>query len=214
MLSKDIQGHEQLYRAVKRSRPDWLDGNNIPTSAMFKDSNGVSVDRDGGREEPEIVIKGIGEKNAKILAKKYRSMDALIKAEYEELTNIDDIGPILAESICSYFKDEENLSLISKLKELSLNMDYQGEEEKYDERITGKRVVITGTIENYSRDELKEIIESYGGKTSDSVSKSTDVVIVGEAPGSKEEKAKELGIEIWDQTKLKELKEIFDKYNN
>ena len=161
-----------------------------------------------------IGIKGIGEKNAKILAKKYRSMDALIKAEYEELTNIDDIGPILAESICSYFKDEENLSLISKLKELSLNMDYQGEEEKYDERITGKRVVITGTIENYSRDELKEIIESYGGKTSDSVSKSTDVVIVGEAPGSKEEKAKELGIEIWDQTKLKELKEIFDKYNN
>ena len=55
MLSKDIQGHEQLYRAVKRSRPDWLDGNNIPTSAMFKDSDGVSVDRDGGREEPEII---------------------------------------------------------------------------------------------------------------------------------------------------------------
>ncbi len=159
-----------------------------------------------------IGIKGIGEKNAKILAKKYRTMDNLMNANYEELTNIDDIGPILAESICSYFKDENNISLISELKTIGLNMDYQGEEEKYDERISGKKFVITGTIENYSREELKALIESYGGKTSDSVSKSTDVVIVGEAAGSKETKAKELGIEIWNQEKLKELSEIFDRY--
>ena len=159
-----------------------------------------------------IGIKGIGEKNAKILAKKYRTMDNLIKANYEELTNIDDIGPILAESICEFFKNEENLNIILKFKELGLNMEYQGEEEKYDERISGKKFVITGTIEDYSRDELKELIESYGGKTSDSVSKSTDVVIVGESPGSKEAKAKELNIVIWNQDKLRELNEIFDKY--
>ena len=159
-----------------------------------------------------IGIKGIGEKNAKILAKKYRTMDNLIKANYEELTNIDDIGPILAESICEFFKNEENLNIILKFKELGLNMEYQGEEEKYDERISGKKFVITGTIEDYSRDELKELIESYGGKTSDSVSKSTDVVIVGESPGSKETKAKELNIVIWNQDKLRELNEVFDKY--
>ena len=159
-----------------------------------------------------IGIKGIGEKNAKILAKKYRTMDSLIQANYEELNQIDDIGPILAESICAFFKNDENLNIISRLKDLGLNMEYQGEEEKYDERITGKKFVITGTVEDYSRDELKEIIESYGGKTSDSVSKSTNVVIVGESPGSKETKAKELGIEIWNQEKLKELSEIFDRY--
>ena len=139
-------------------------------------------------------------------------MDNLMNANYEELTNIDDIGPVLAESICSYFKDENNISLINELKNIGLNMNYQGEEEKYDERISGKKFVITGTIENYSREELKALIESYGGKTSDSVSKSTDVVIVGEAAGSKETKAKELGIEIWNQEKLKELSEIFDRY--
>lgn len=159
-----------------------------------------------------IGIKGIGEKNAKILAKKYRTMENLIEANYEELNQIDDIGPILAESICAFFKNEENLNIISRLKDLGLNMEYQGEEEKFDERITGKKFVITGTIEDYSRDELKEIIESYGGKTSDSVSKSTNVVIVGDAPGSKATKAQELNIEIWNQEKLKELNEIFDKY--
>lgn len=159
-----------------------------------------------------IGIKGIGEKNAKVLAKKYRNIDSLMNASVEELNAIDDIGPILADSIYNFFKDEKNIEMISKLKELGVNTSYIGEELKQNDLITDKKFVITGTIEDYSRDELKAIIEGYGGKCAESVSKNTDVVIVGEAPGSKYDKAKELNIEIWNQDKLKELNNIFTRY--
>jgi len=161
-----------------------------------------------------IGIKGIGEKNAKILAKKYRNIDSLSQATEEELNEIDDIGPILAKNIYSFFKDDENLKMIKALKELGLKTTFEGEEQKTNDLITGKKFVITGSIRDYSRDELKEIIESYSGKTSDSVSKKTDVVIVGEEPGSKYTKAQELGIEIWNQERLESLSEIFIKYKN
>ena len=159
-----------------------------------------------------IGIKGIGEKNAKILAKKYRSIDALMNASIDELNDIDDIGPILAESITSFFTNEENINMVTKLKELGVNTLYIGEELKSNELITDKRFVVTGTIDRYSRDEIKAIIESYGGKSSDSVSKKTDVVIVGAEPGSKYTKAVDLGIEIWNQEKLENLSEIFTKF--
>lgn len=158
-------------------------------------------------------IPGIGIKNAKVLAKRYENMDNLEKATYDELMVIDDIGPILAKNIVEYFSDKENIDEITHLKSLGLNMEYLGEKQKKDDSITGKRFVITGSLEDYSRDEIKDIIESYGGKTSDSVSKKTDVVIVGEKPGSKYDKALNLGIEIWDQDKLKEKNNIFTKYN-
>lgn len=160
-----------------------------------------------------IGIKGIGAKNAKVLAKKYRGMDKLMSADLDELTNIDDIGPILANSIYTFFRDEKNIEMINSLKELGINMEYIGEEIKEHDLITGKKFVITGTIENYSRDELKDIIASFGGNCVESVSKKTDVVIVGEEPGSKYTKAQELGIEIWNQEKLKTLSEIFTKYS-
>ena len=159
-----------------------------------------------------IGIKGIGEKNAKILAKKYRSIDALMEASEEELNDIDDIGPILAKSIYSFFKNQDNVAMIERLKEIGINTKFDGEEIKENELISRKRFVITGTIDKYSRDELKAIIESFGGKTSESVSKKTDVVIVGEEPGSKYTKAVDLGIEIWNQEKLESLPEIFTKF--
>ncbi len=157
-------------------------------------------------------IKGIGEKNARILAKRYKTMEALMQAEEEELKAINDIGPILAFNISSYFKEEENTSLIMHLKELGLNMNYLGEAVKEDERFTGKKFVITGTIEKYSRDELKAIIESLGGVSAESVSKKTDAVIVGESPGSKYDKAVSLNIPIWTEETLKEMKDVFTRY--
>lgn len=160
-----------------------------------------------------IGIKGIGEKNAKILAKKYKNIDNLIKATYEELNQIDDIGPILAQNIIEFFSEQNNITMVNNLKNIGINMQYSGSLELYDERITDKRFVITGSLEAYSRDEIKDIISNYGGKTSDSVSKKTNVVIVGEDPGSKYDKAKSLNIEIWNQEKLKEMEEIFTKYN-
>lgn len=157
-------------------------------------------------------IKGIGEKNAKILAKKYGTLENLMLASKEELNAINDIGPILAESIYSFFKDEDNLKEIDHLKELGINTKYHGVAEKLHEAITNKKFVITGTIEKYTRDELKELIDAHGGKAQESVSKKTDAVIVGENPGSKYDKALELGIPIWTEETLKSMPDIFTRY--
>jgi len=157
-------------------------------------------------------IKGIGEKNAKVLAKKYGNIDKLMNASLEELNTINDIGPILATSIYNYFKDEANLDNIKKLRELGVNVEYLGIQEKVHDAITNKKFVITGTISAYSRDELKEIIDSYGGKAQESVSKKTDAVIVGDSPGSKYDKALELGVPIWTEDTLKTMSNIFTKY--
>ena len=153
-------------------------------------------------------IRHVGEKCAKILALKYRSMDNLMASYYEELNAIRDVGDVIALSICEYFKDEKNIKLINDLKNIGVNMIYLGEEVKEDENFNNKKFVITGTISFMSRDELKEKIELLGGTCSESVSKKTDVVIVGENPGSKYDKAIELGIEIWNEEVLKEKLEV------
>lgn len=150
-------------------------------------------------------ISGIGDKTALLLAKLFKNIDALINATYEEYKNIRDIGPTLAKNLYDYFHEPDNLELIAALKELQVNMNFLGEEEKYHPSLTGKRFVLTGTLSFTDRDTLSELITSYGGMTSSSVSKNTDVVIVGDKPGSKYEKARDLGIEIWEEEKIKEI---------
>lgn len=144
-------------------------------------------------------IRQVGSKTAKILAKHYQTMDNLINTTKEELSNIHDIGNIIADSIVNYFSDEKNIIEINKLKEYGVNMTYLGKiEVTGNENISGKTFVITGTL-SVPRDEIKEIIEINGGNVSSSVSKKTDVVIVGDDAGSKYKKAVELGITIWDE---------------
>lgn len=150
-------------------------------------------------------IPGIGAKTAKVLAKKYEKLDSLVNATIEELTNIKDIGDILANNIYEYFKNEKNIELINNLKQIGINMEYKGEKTLTNQLISNKKFVITGTISFMSRDEIKALLEKYDGTTVDSVSKKTDIVIVGDSPGSKYEKAIKLGIEIWNEDKLKEV---------
>ena len=150
-------------------------------------------------------IPGIGSKNAKLLASTYKDMEHLVCATYEELIEIKDIGDVLARNIVNFFQNPKNIELIETLKKLGVNMKYLGAPTKENEDFTNKKFVITGTISFMSRDEAKALIESYGGKCIDSVSKKTDVVIVGEAPGSKYTKAQELGITIWNEDKFKEI---------
>ncbi len=152
-----------------------------------------------------IGIPGIGAKTAKILAKKYNNIDNLMKVTKEELQDIPDIGEVLATNIVEFFRDEKNINTINKLKEIGINMEYKGEKTLNNELISGKKFVITGTISFMTRDEIKSLLEKYDGVTVDSVSKKTDVVIVGDAPGSKYEKAQKLNIEIWNEQKLKEV---------
>ncbi len=153
-------------------------------------------------------IEQVGEKTAKVLAKKYETMDNLMNASFEELQQITDIGEIIAKSIYDYFQDEKNKQLIDDLKSIHMNMNYLGEKAKTHSEFTGKTFVITGTLNNYTRDEIKNLIESFDGKTSGSVSKKTDVVIVGSDPGSKYDKAVSLGITIWNE------EEFIDHLNN
>lgn len=155
-------------------------------------------------------IEGIGDRTALILAKKFKNIDNMIDASLEEYQDIRDIGPILANNLYNYFQNEENLELINDLKSIGINTKYLGENEKYHSKISNRKFVLTGTLSFIDRDELSKLIESYGGSTSTSVSKNTDVVIVGDKPGSKYEKAKSLGITIWDND---EALKIFNELN-
>lgn len=147
-------------------------------------------------------IPHVGEKTAKILAIRYRNLNDFISASLDELTSINDIGEIIAKSVKEYFSQDNNLKIINELKELGVNTIYLGAEVEANDNFYNKTFVITGTLSNMSRDEVKEKIELLGGKTTSSVSKKTDVVIVGENAGSKYDKAKELNIEIWNEEKF------------
>lgn len=147
-------------------------------------------------------IRFVGNKTAKILAKEFKYIDNIIYSDYETLKNVKDIGDKIAKSVVEYFKDEKNKALIENLKQLGVNTKYLGKEEIKDEAFDGKTFVLTGTLEKYKRNELKEIIEQKGGTVSGSVSKKTDVVIAGTSPGSKYEDAQKLGITIWNEEEL------------
>lgn len=155
-----------------------------------------------------IGIRHVGKKTAKILATHFKSMDQLEKATVEELVSVPDIGEIIAKSIVAYFEEEKNLTMIDELRLIGVNMIYLGKEVRENIDFSGKTFVLTGSLESITREAAKEKIELAGGKTSSSVSSKTDVVVVGENPGSKYEKAKALGITIWTES------EFLEKINN
>ena len=151
-----------------------------------------------------IGIRHVGEKTAKILAKHYKNIDNIINTTLEELSNINDIGSIIANSIIDYFSNEENIELINKLKEYNVNMTYLGANTIEKDEFNNKTFVLTGTLTNITREEATRLIESYGGKVSSSVSSKTNAVILGDSPGSKYDKARELGIPIWQEEEFLE----------
>ena len=163
-----------------------------------------SKHRDLYRLVNALGIRHVGVKLAKTLCKIYDTMDKLMSATYEELYMKEEIGKIIAESICNFFKEEQTIDLINKLKEYGVNMRAI-KEEGTDDRFAGQTFVLTGTLENYSREEAQEIIEKLGGKTSSSVSKKTNYVLAGEAAGSKLTKAQELGIKIITEKEFEEM---------
>ena len=149
-------------------------------------------------------IPHVGAKTAKVLAQKFETLDKMIESTEEELTKIPDIGGIIAKSVVDYFNDNHNRAIVEELKELGLNMNYLGKKVESNDIFANKTFVLTGSLTIFTREEASEKIELLGGKTSGSVSKKTSVVIVGENPGSKYEKAKELGIEIWTEQEFEE----------
>ncbi len=149
-------------------------------------------------------IRHVGVKGAKILAKKYKSMDKLIKASYHSLVMIDDMGEITANAVHEFFHEEQTLDLIKRLKKAGLNME-ESEDESQDSRFDGMTFVLTGALIKYTRDEASEIIEKFGGKTSGSVSKKTTYVLAGEDAGSKLDKANKLGVTVISEQEFEDM---------
>ena len=148
-------------------------------------------------------IKEIGTKTAKILASNFNDIDFLMQATKEELESIKDIGSITANSVVEYFQN--NKELIENLKKIGINVKYKGKVAGVNELVSGKKFVITGTISKMGRKEIKEKLESYNASISESVSKNTDIVIVGDNPGSKYQDALKLNKVIWNEEKLLEV---------
>ena len=140
-------------------------------------------------------IRHVGKKTAKILAKRYKNIDNIINVNIDELTNVNDIGEIIARSVRTYFDDPLNLKLIEDLKKLGLNFEYKNDSS--DDTLSGMTFVLTGTLEKYKREELTKILEDKGAKVTSSVTKKTTGVIVGDKPGSKYDKALKLGVKIY-----------------
>ena len=149
-------------------------------------------------------IRQVGIKAAKVLAKKYKSMDNLMNASLEDLCSVSDVGEITANNIYEFFRQDQTVDMINRLKAAGVNMN-ANIEENVDNRFEGKVFVLTGTLEKYSRNEASDIIEKFGGKTSSSVSKKTDYVLAGEEAGSKLTKAQELGVNIISETDFEKM---------
>lgn len=148
-------------------------------------------------------IRHVGKKTAKILAKRYKNIDNLINASLDELTNINDIGEIIAKSIRKYLDNKDNIKLINELKEVGLNFSYN--EGETNDKLDGMTFVLTGTLEKYKREELTKLLEDKGAKVTSSVTKKTTGVIVGDKPGSKYDKALKLGITIYKEEDIENL---------
>ena len=168
------------------------------------DSIEASKQNDLYRLITALGIRHVGTKASKILAKKYKNIDNLLEANFEDLSTIADIGPVMANSIIEFFGQEQTKDLITKLKEAGVNTTSL-EEELADNRFEGKTFVLTGSLEKFTRGEASDIIEKFGGKVSSSVSKKTDYVLAGEEAGSKLTKAQSLGVTIITEEQFEEM---------
>ncbi len=150
-------------------------------------------------------IRHIGEKAAKIIAKKYKTLENLKNASPDELTSIHDVGEIMAVSLVDFFAEKHNIDFLDRLTDAGVNCVDDSGDGVADNRFEGKTFVLTGTLEKYTRNKASEIIESYGGKTSSSVSKKTSYVLAGTEAGSKLEKANKLGVTVITEDEFEEM---------
>ena len=149
-------------------------------------------------------IRHVGTKAAKVLAKKFKTLDALAEADFDTLSQINDVGPIVANSIVEFFAQEQTKDLISRLKGYGVNME-DSMAQSEDNRFEGLTFVLTGSLESFTRDEASNIIENFGGKVSGSVSKKTSFCLAGVDAGSKLTKAQTLGVKVISEEEFKEM---------
>lgn len=199
---KFISNFADLYRLTMQ---DFLQLDLIKEKSASNIYNSIqaSKNRPLNRLLTALGIRHVGKETADILAGEYSSLDALCSAEIEQLSKIEGIGDIIAQSIYDYFHNEKNIALIEQLKQLGLNPEQKAKPKS--DKLAGKVFVLTGTLQNMTRDEASGIIKSHGGKTSSSVSKKTSYVLAGENAGSKLDKAKDLGVIILTENNFLEM---------
>jgi len=167
-----------------------------------------AIDKSKNPDLPHLIyalgIRNVGEHLATVLAREFRCIDNLRNKTIEELTKVKEIGPIVGESIYNFFHDEKNLKVLEKLKKGGLKFPQMKVKAKATP-LSGKTFVLTGSLGILTRDEAERIIEDLGGRVSSSVSKNTDYLVAGKEPGSKLDKAKELGIKTIDEDEFKKL---------
>ncbi|SFE88794.1 NAD-dependent DNA ligase LigA [Alteribacillus iranensis] len=199
-----VAGIDDLY---KLDRDELLQLERMGEKSVQNLLNAIEVSKENSLEKLifGLGIRFVGSKAARTLAEHFETMDRLRTATYEDLISIYEIGNKMADSIVSYFDNPEANDLLDKLKDLGLNMTYLGpkrEQVETDHMLNDKTVVLTGTLKQWTRNEAKERIEALGGKVTGSVSKNTDLLIAGEDAGSKLTKARDLGVEVWDEQKF------------
>ena len=150
-------------------------------------------------------IRNVGEATSKDIVKKLGTLENVMKATIDDFLEINDVGPVVAQSLHQFFKEDENKVIINNIIEFGVKWDDQVQNVTNDQKLNQQTFVVTGTLENFSRDEIKELIENNGGKVSGSVSKKTSYVIIGDNPGSKADKAAGLGVKIINEKQLMEL---------
>jgi len=148
-------------------------------------------------------IRMVGERTAQFLAEHFGSMEAIASASVEELQNVNEVGPRIAESLAEFFSNPANKKLVDRLGKAGLA--FKGQKKQRGTKLAGKTFVLTGTLAHFTRDEAKRMIEDAGGKVTGSVSKKTDYVVAGADAGSKLDKAKELGVAVIDEKEMEEL---------
>jgi len=152
-----------------------------------------------------VGIRHTGSHTANVLTRVFTDLDSLMHTGYEEIEGIKEIGPIIAESIISFFKQEQNLKVIEKLRKAGVNFSSELKKVLRKEAFAGKTFVLTGKLNDFSREEAKEVIENFGGRVTSGVSKSTDAVLSGESPGSKLDDARRYNVRVISEEEFEKM---------
>ena len=194
LIEKDLlkSAADIYFLTLPELKQLWQKGELAATKLLQAIEN--SKQQDLGRVIYALGIRQVGSKTGKSLASAFGTMDNLMKASLDELTSLDDIGEVTAESIVQWFAQPQSIEMIEKLRKAGVN--FESLKSVTDTRFAGMTFVLTGALSKFTREEATEQIEAFGGKAAGSVSKKTTYVVVGENAGSKEKKARELGIPI------------------